>query len=112
MTEEKVMQVMAVIGNKIPEEKRIIVRDKLRGAEDSKAEYILSVKLHETVNIVLLSVFLGGLGIDRFVIGDTGLGVGKLLLGWLTVGIWPFVDIFFSYRKAKEKNYMKIMSLI
>jgi len=40
----------------------------------------------------LLSFFLGGLGIDRFYLGNIGMGVAKLLLGWLTVGIWPLVD--------------------
>jgi hypothetical protein len=40
----------------------------------------------------LLGFFLGGLGIDRFYLGNIGLGVAKLLLGWLTFGIWPLVD--------------------
>ena len=40
----------------------------------------------------LLSFFLGGLGIDRFYLGNIGMGVAKLLLGWLTLGIWPLID--------------------
>src|ERR1700710_2416964 len=40
----------------------------------------------------ILGFFLGGLGVDRFYLGNTGMGVAKLLLGWLTVGIWPLVD--------------------
>jgi len=40
----------------------------------------------------LLSFFLGGLGIDRFYLGNIGMGVAKLFLGWLTLGIWPLVD--------------------
>jgi TM2 domain-containing membrane protein YozV len=60
----------------------------------------------------VLSVFLGGLGVDRFVIGDVGLGVAKLLLGWITFGIWPLIDIFFCYKKAKEKNFNKLMSIL
>jgi TM2 domain-containing membrane protein YozV len=41
---------------------------------------------------VLLSLFLGYLGIDRFYLGYTGLGVAKLL----TVGgcgIWSLIDL-------------------
>jgi TM2 domain-containing membrane protein YozV len=41
---------------------------------------------------VLLSLFLGGLGIDRFYLGYTGVGVAKLL----TVGgcgIWSLIDL-------------------
>lgn len=42
---------------------------------------------------LLLSIFLGTLGIDRFYLGHTGLGIAKLLLSWATFGIWQFVDI-------------------
>jgi hypothetical protein len=40
----------------------------------------------------LLGFFLGGLGVDRFYLGNIGMGVAKLLLGWLTLGIWPLID--------------------
>lgn len=40
----------------------------------------------------LLSFFLGGFGVDRFYLGNIGMGVAKLFLGWLTFGIWPLID--------------------
>jgi hypothetical protein len=40
----------------------------------------------------VLGFFLGGFGIDRFYLGNVGLGVAKLLVGWLTIGIWPLID--------------------
>ena len=40
----------------------------------------------------VLGFFFGGLGIDRFYLGNIGLGVAKLLVGWLTLGIWPLID--------------------
>ena len=41
---------------------------------------------------LLLSVFLGGLGVDRFYLGYTVLGVVKLLTGG-GCGIWWLVDV-------------------
>lgn len=40
----------------------------------------------------LLSLFLGFFAVDRFYLGNVGLGVAKLLVGWLTGGIWWLVD--------------------
>jgi TM2 domain-containing membrane protein YozV len=40
----------------------------------------------------ILGFFLGGLGVDRFYLCNIGMGVAKLLVGWLTLGIWPLVD--------------------
>lgn len=41
---------------------------------------------------LLLSIFLGGLGIDRFYLGYTGLGILKLLTAG-GFGVWWLVDI-------------------
>jgi TM2 domain-containing membrane protein YozV len=40
----------------------------------------------------ILGFFLGGLGVHRFYLGNIGLGVALLLVGWLTLGIWPLID--------------------
>ncbi|NBW74035.1 MAG: TM2 domain-containing protein [Microbacteriaceae bacterium] len=41
---------------------------------------------------VLLSFFLGGLGVDRFYLGYTGLGVVKLIT-FGGCGIWALIDL-------------------
>jgi TM2 domain-containing membrane protein YozV len=40
----------------------------------------------------ILGFFVGIFGVDRFYLGNIRMGVAKLLLGWLSLGIWPLVD--------------------
>jgi TM2 domain-containing membrane protein YozV len=51
---------------------------------------------------VVLSFFLGGLGVDRFYLGYTGLGIAKLLtFGGL--GVWALIDfILIAMRKVPD----------
>ena len=112
MTETNVRQIMATIGDKIPQEKMLYFKSKLAEVPDEKADEILCEQLHNPTHMLLFSIFLGGLGIDRFVLGDTGLGIAKLLFGWATCGIWPIIDIFITHNKAKEKNFNKLMMLL
>lgn len=53
---------------------------------------------------LILSILLGGLGVDRFYLGYTGLGILKLI----TVGgcgIWQLIDIIMiATGKLKDAN--------
>lgn len=59
---------------------------------------------------VLISFFLGGLGVDRFYLGYTGLGVAKLLtLGGC--GVWALIDFILiltgSLKDAQGRDLLK-----
>lgn len=61
------------------------------------------LQFKDPTTALLISIFAGAYGIDRFYIGDTGMGVGKLLTcGGL--GVWAIVDWFLIQDATKEKN--------
>lgn len=56
------------------------------------------------ITTVLLSFFVGWLGIDRFYLGSIGLGIAKLLT-FGGFGIWALIDfILILMRKVKDGN--------
>ena len=48
---------------------------------------------------------LGGFGLDRFMRGQIGLGVAKLLFGWCTMGLWALIDWIIALSKAYGSSY-------
>ena len=60
--------------------------------------------------MLILSILLGGLGVDRFVAGSIGLGILKLLTGG-GCGIWWLVDIIMLVTGSyKDGNGLPIMN--
>lgn len=52
---------------------------------------------------LLMSIFFGSLGVDRFIMGHIGLGILKLItFGGL--GIWWLVDVILIASKHQFKN--------
>ena len=64
-------------------------------APDDQKDYMVAL---------LLSIFVGQLGVDRFYLGYTGLGIAKLLtLGGF--GIWWLIDlILLAQKKIKPAD--------
>ena len=64
---------------------------------------------------LLLSIFVGQLGVDRFYTGQVGLGIGKLLITIFTCGlggwVWWLIDVILiasgSYRDAEGRPLVK-----
>jgi len=56
--------------------------------------------------MLVISIFLGGLGIDRFLVGDIGLGLLKLFTGGVFGILWV-IDWFLIMGRADEVNRRK-----
>ena len=88
-----------------------MIRDRLLQVDDSKWLYIQTVQFKDPTTSLIVSLIAGGFGIDRFMIGDTGLGVGKLLTcGGL--GIWAIIDWFLIMGATREKNMAKLQQVL
>ena len=68
--------------------------------------------VEKKVNWVLalvMSIFFGGLGVDRFIMGHVGLGILKLItLGGC--GIWWLIDLILIATKHKFKGVVWVES--
>jgi TM2 domain-containing membrane protein YozV len=62
-------------------------------------------KINKHIFVWVGGFLFGGLGVDRFLRGQIGIGICKILFGWLTFGIWPFVDWLISIAKAYGSAY-------
>ena len=104
---------MFIMTNKkyFPSNKIVYIKEKLLTADENKFMLVSSTDLKDPTVILLVSIFVGSFGIDRFMLGDMGMGVLKLLTGGLC-GILTIVDWFLVSNKAKEKNYNELMMLL
>ena len=89
-------------------DKIIIMKEKLKVADDSRFEVLSAVDLKDPLMMFLISFFVGGLGIDRFMLGEIGMGILKLLTCGLC-GVLTIIDWFLIMGKTKEANYNAVM---
>ena len=84
----------------------IIIKEKLQTLPDNQSAQVLGTSFKSPTTMLIVSIFLGGYGIDRFMLGETGLGIAKLLTCG-GAGIWTIVDWFTVQKKTKEYNFNK-----
>ncbi len=103
-------QLIALYGNRVPVESIGLIKDKLLQMDYNTAS-IRMAQFKDPTLALILSVLVGTLGVDRFYIGDVGIGVGKIL----TCGgayIWWIIDLFLIQDATKRKNLESLMMFI
>ena len=92
-----------------PSEKIPLIKEQLSRLDDSKFTMLQALNLKDPTTLLIVSLFAGSLGIDRFMLGETGLGVAKLLTcGGL--GIWTIVDWFTVMPRTREQNFNNLLT--
>ena len=125
MEQNKVNAIMMQYKDLIPAEQAYALKEALEKADDKAYDRLVAVPTKNPIVTLILSILAGGFGVDRFYLNDIGLGVAKLLLSfflsftgfflivpWLGMLIWPLVDIFLCYKKAKKMNFDALMRAI
>jgi len=111
MQADKVDMYIMTNSKYLPSEKLVLLKDRLLLMDDSKFALISSVEMKDPMTLLLISIFLGSLGVDRFMLGQVGLGIVKLLTLGLC-GIWTVIDWFIIQGKAKERNFVELMKIL
>ena len=81
----------------------VMLKDDLQNMSETELMTLASTNFKDPTVSMVLSVLLGGLGADRFYIGNPGLGVLKLITGG-GLGIWWIIDMCIIMDKTKEAN--------
>jgi TM2 domain-containing membrane protein YozV len=111
MEAQKVDMFIVANGKYFETHKINMLREYLLSLDDSKWAAISMVQFKDPTVVLIVSILVGSLGIDRFVIGDIGLGIGKLLTcGGL--GFWAIIDWFVIQRATREKNFDKLQQIL
>ncbi len=88
-----------------------LIRDRLIAMDDSNWAMIQTLQFKDPTTSIIVSILAGSLGIDRFMIGDTGIGIGKLITcgGF---GVWTIIDWFLIMGATREKNMEKLQQVL
>ncbi|MFZ6012619.1 MAG: TM2 domain-containing protein [Bacteroidota bacterium] len=88
-----------------------MIRERLLAMDDARFIQLQALNLKDPTTVLIVSIVAGNLAIDRFMVGDTGLGIAKLLTcgGF---GIWAIIDWFIIMGRTREINAEKLHSLL
>jgi hypothetical protein len=115
---------------KFPDDKIFLINERVKNMDDSKFPLLQSKKYKNPTAMLIISIFVGSLGIDRFILGNYALGLLKFitiylstyavdrfifgLLEYIIIGgviIWIFVDWIIMIKSTKKKNFRKFMTV-
>lgn len=109
--EQTVSQFLMSKGSYFPTELLPHIQQQLLQVDEQRIVLLYSADFREPIIVFLVSLFLGYLGVDRFLIGDIGLGIAKLLTAGLC-GVWVLIDLFLIIPRTKEYNYERLQQML
>lgn len=101
MDQQKVDMYIMTNQKYFPAEKIMLIKERLLALDEQRFQMVSMIELKDPTTLLLISIFIGGLGIDRFMIGDTGMGILKLLTGGCC-GVLTIIDWFTISKKPRN----------
>ncbi len=111
MERSKIEQFMLLNAGNFSESDLSKIQNKLESVPEEYATLVLGTEFKKPTTALIISFLGGGLGIDRFYLGQTGKGILKLITcgGF---GIWSIIDLFIIMGAAREYNTNKLINVI
>lgn len=111
MTEQQIGQFMAVNGDKFNQADLPQIKAYLENVSEARVDELLAAPFKSPMIMTLIAWLGGSLGIDRFMLSQTGLGVAKLITlggcGW-----WTIIDIFTAMGRTRKYNMELLEKLL
>ena len=104
-------QWLAINAKYFPTEQVQYIRQRLEALPEQQLSMLYAISFQDPMMMLIISLFGGSLGIDRFILGQVGLGIGKLLTCG-GCGIWAIVDWFLIMDATRQSNAQKLFAVI
>ena len=111
ISKDKVDLYLMTNGKSFPAEQIPLIREKLLAMDESQFLMVQSIELRNPMTMLIISIFIGELGIDRFMLGSIGLGVLKLLTFGLCGILW-LIDLITIGNQTRKYNFDKVMAIL
>lgn len=96
------------ISKKMPPARLLEIENMVMNMDESQFMHVAAGDYKDPTTMLLISIFVGEFGVDRFMLGDIGMGVLKLLTGGVCGVLW-IIDIINSGSVTREYNYKQFM---
>lgn len=103
MEKEKVEFFFMSKNGYFPPEQLPSMRERMLNMDDDKALMVQSLGYKDPTIMLVISILVGELGVDRFLLGEIGLGVLKLITCG-GCGIWWLIDVILIMKRTREHN--------
>ena len=103
MNAEKVDMFMMRNADKFPQMELPNLRQRLLALDESQWSGLCDLQFKDPKIVLLISLFFGSIGADRFYLGQYELGILKIITAG-GIFLWTIIDWFLIQDAAREKN--------